>query len=365
MDLITDLPSTKHGHDAIVTFVDRLSKQVHFAATTKKVNAPELAKIFRHTVYKYHGMPKAIISDRDERFLSHFWQALFTVVGTELKYSTAYHPQTDGQSERANRTLEEYLRHFVSPRQDDWDDHLDLAEFAINNSINPSTGYTPFFMTYGHNPRTALDLATDEAMTPQAQDFVQEMADTLRHAKAKLHEAHVRQAQQANKHRRELTFRIGDQVRLSTTNLQLPSTMSKKLAAKYLGPFTVEKVISHVAYKLKLPQSLKIHPVFHVSLLQPWHKDPEFPTHVDATVYHPPPVVPDDEQYLVEALLDKRISRGRTEYLVRWKGYGPEDDMWRPASDIEQSLIDAYEASHHGALPAQQKSSRKAHRRRS
>ena len=173
MDLITDLPSTKHGHDAIVTFVDRLSKQVHFAATTKKVNAPELAKIFRHTVYKYHGMPKAIISDRDERFLSHFWQALFAVVGTELKYSTAYHPQTDGQSERANRTLEEYLRHFVSPRQDDWDDHLDLAEFAINNSINPSTGYTPFFMTYGHNPRTALDLATDEAMTPQAQDFVQ------------------------------------------------------------------------------------------------------------------------------------------------------------------------------------------------
>ena len=365
MDLITDLPSTKHGHDAIVTFVDRLSKQVHFAATTKKVNAPELAKILRHTVYKYHGMPKAIISDRDERFLSHFWQALFAVVGTELKYSTAYHPQTDGQSERANRTLEEYLRHFVSPRQDDWDDHLDLAEFAINNSINPSTGYTPFFMTYGHNPRTALDLATDEAMTPQAQDFVQEMADTLRHAKAKLHEAHVRQAQQANKHRRELTFRIGDQVRLSTTNLQLPSTMSKKLAAKYLGPFTVEKVISPVAYKLKLPQSLKIHPVFHVSLLQPWHKAHEFPTHVDATVYHPPPVVPDDEQYLVEALLDKRISRGRTEYLVRWKGYGPEDDMWRPASDIEQSLIDAYEASHHGALPAQQKSSRKAHRRRS
>ena len=219
MDLITDLPATKHGHDAIVTFVDRLSKQVHFAATTKKVNAPELAKIFRHTIYKYHGMPRAIISDRDERFLSHFWQALFAVVGTELKYSTAYHPQTDGQSERANRTLEEYLRHFVSP-------------------------------------------------------------------------------------------------------------------------------------------------VFHVSLLQPWHKDPEFQTHVDATVYHPPPVVPDDEQYLVEALLDKRISRGRTEYLVRWKGYGPEDDMWRPASDIEQSLIDAYEASHHGVLPAQNTSSRKAHRRR-
>lgn len=365
MDLITDLPVTKHGNDAIVTFVDRLSKQVHFAATTKKVDAPELATIFRQTVYKYHGMPKAIITDRDERFLSRFWQALFAVVGTELKYSTAYHPQTDGQSERANRTLEEYLRHFVSPRQDDWDDHLDLAEFAINNSINPSTGYTPFYMTYGQNPRTALDLTSDEAMVPKAQAFVQEMADILGHAKAKLHEAHVRQAQQANKHRRELTFQVGDQVRLSTANLQLPSTMSKKLAAKYLGPFKVERVISPVAYKLKLPKSLKIHPVFHVSLLQPWHKDAELPTHVDTAMYHPPPVVPEDDQYLVETLLDKRISRGRAQYLVRWKGYGPEDDMWRPARDIEQSLIDAYEASHHGALPARRKSSRKAHRSRS
>jgi hypothetical protein len=201
-------------------------------------------------------------------------------------------------------------------------------------------------------------------MAPKAQEFVQDMTDTLQHAKAKLHEAHVRQAQQANKHRKELIFQVGDQVRLSTAHLQLPSTMSKKLAAKYLGPFRVEKVISPVAYKLKLPKSLKIHPVFHVNLLQPWHKDTEFPTHVDTAVYHPPPIVPDDNQYLVETLLDKRISRGRVEYLVRWQGYGPEDDMWRPARDIEQSLIDAYEASHHGALPTRTKSSRKAHRRR-
>jgi transposase InsO family protein len=363
MDLITDLPVTKNGHDAVVTFVDRLSKQVHFAPTTKTVDAPGLANIFRTTIFKYHGMPKAIISDRDDRFLSHFWQALFSVVGTELKYSTAYHPQTDGQSERANRTLEEYLRHFVSPRQDDWDDHLDLAEFAINDSVNPSTGYTPFYMTYGQNPNTPLDLTT-EAMAPKAQDFVQEMADIIGHAKAKLHEAHMRQSVQANKYRRDLHFQVGDRVRLSTVNLKLPSTMTKKLVAKYIGPFTVEKVISPVAYKLRLPKTLKIHPVFHVGLLQPWHSDPEFPSHVDTITFHPPPVVPEDDQYLVEALLDKRISRGKIEYLVRWKGYGPEDDMWRPASDIEQSLIHDYEVSHHGRLPTTRKSSRKHPRRR-
>ena len=364
MDLITDLPPTKHGYDSIVTFVDRLSKEVHFAPTTKTVDAVGLAKLFRSTIYKYHGMPKAIISDRDERFLSHFWQALFSVVGTDLKFSTAYHPQTDGQSERANRTLEEYLRHFINPLQDDWDEYLDLAEYAINDSINPSTGYTPFYLTYGQHPNTALDLAV-EALTPKAQDFLQDMRDALDHARTKLHEAHTRQAQQANKHRRDLLFKVGDQVTLSTVNLKLPSTMSQKLGAKYIGPFPVQKVISPVAYKLSLPSSLRIHPVFHVSLLRPWHKDDTSLLHPDDQ-YHPPPVVPEDEQYLVDRLLDKRVrARGQIEYLVRWQGYGPEWDLWRPARDIEASLIRDYEATHHATLPTASRSTRKSTRRRS
>lgn len=363
MDLITDLPVTRRGYDSVVTFADRLSKQVHFAPTIKTVDAPKLAKIFRETIYKHHGMPKVIISDRDERFLSMFWKALFGTLGTELRYSTAYHPQTDGQSERANRTLEEILRHYVSPLQDDWDEHLDLAEFAINSSVNPTTGYTPFYLMYGHHPATALDLA-NEALVPQAQNFIENMSEALEHAKAKIHEAHVRQATQVNKHRRDITFQVGDKVRLSTVNLQLPSTMSKKLKSKFLGPFRVEKVVSPVAYKLKLPSSLRIHPVFHVSLLQPWHEDAEFPDHTTPTS-HPPPVIPEDNQYTVEALLDKRKSRGRIEYLVRWEGYGPEDDMWIPAVDIHQSLIDAYEATHHATRPVARRSTRKSHRRRS
>uniref|UniRef100_A0A383VMU0 Integrase catalytic domain-containing protein n=1 Tax=Tetradesmus obliquus TaxID=3088 RepID=A0A383VMU0_TETOB len=149
MDLITDLPPTARGHDAVVTFVDRLSKLVHFAPTTKTVDAPELARIFIKTWHKHHGTPKVIISDRDPRFQGHFWQAYFDRLGTHLRFSTAFHPQTDGQSERAYRTLEEVLRHFVNPRQDNWDEHLALAEFAINESINPSTGYTPFYLAYG------------------------------------------------------------------------------------------------------------------------------------------------------------------------------------------------------------------------
>jgi hypothetical protein len=121
MDLITDLPPTARKHDAVVTFVDRLSKLVHFAPTTKTVDATELARIFMETWHKHHGTPKVIISDRDPRFQGHFWKAYFDKLGTQLRFSTAFHPQTDGQSERANRTLEEVLRHFVSARQDNWD----------------------------------------------------------------------------------------------------------------------------------------------------------------------------------------------------------------------------------------------------
>ena len=306
-----------------------------------------------------------IITDRDKRFLSQFWQALFKATGTQLRFSTAYHPETDGQSERANRTLEEVLRHFVSPRQDDWDDYLDLAEYAINDSVNPSTGYTPFYLAYGQHPAAPLDLAIP-VLVPAAQSYAQEAADAVQHAKTRLQEAQMRQARQANKHRRDLRFKVGDQVRLSTTNLRLPSTMSKKLAARYLGPFTVDKIISPVAYKLQLPPTLKIHPVFHVSLLQPWHTDAEFPQHQE--VAPPGPVVEDDNQYTVHSLLDKRRVRyGRRQviqYLVRWEGYGPQDDTWVAETDIEDSLKRDYNATHHAQLPTVNRSTRHGVRRR-
>lgn len=367
MDLITDLPPTKHGYDTIVTFVDRLTKLVHFAPTTKSVNGEGLARLFVSTWYKYHGMPKVIISDRDRRYMGNFWQALFKSVGTDLRFSTAYHAQTDGQSERANRTLEEVLRHFVSPRQDDWDQHLDLAEFAVNDSVSPSTGYTPFYLAYGEHPLSPIDVAA-EVVVPAAQSFTQHMAEALHHARSKLQEAQLRQAQQANKHRREVQFQAGDKVRLSTANLRLPSSMSKKLTPKYVGPFVVEKPVGKVAYKLKLPPSLPVHPVFHVSLLQPWHKDDEFPDHGELSP--PPPIYEDDNQWRVDKLLDKRQRRFSprgpwvTEYLVRWDGYGPEDDEWVRESNIEDSLIEEYERTHHGQMPIAVRSTRKSSRRR-
>jgi len=157
----------------------------------------------------------------------------------------------------------------------DWDDHLDLAEFAINDSIQSSTGYSPFYMAYGQNPVSAIDL-TRTTVVPAATDFATTMHEMVEHAKVRLREASLRQATYANQTRQDMVFRVGDQVKLSTVNLALPSTMSSKLKCKYVGPCTVDQVINPVAYKLKLPAVLsRIHPVFHISLLQPWKTDME------------------------------------------------------------------------------------------
>jgi len=367
LDLITDLPVTKHGHDAVVTFVDRLTKMVHFAPVTKGAGAEQVARVFIDTWYKHHGLPRIIISDRDRRFVGNFWQALFTALGTELRFSTSFHPETDGQSERANRTLEEVLRHFISPRQDDWDEWLSLAEFAINDSVSPSTGYTPFHLAYGQDVRSPVDLI--EVVVPAAQSHAHDIDAAIQHAKGRLLEAQQRQAHYANRSRQDVQFKVGDKVRLSTVNLKLPSTMTKKFRAKFIGPLKVEKVISAVAYKLKLPSNLKIHPVFHASLLRPWCEDSEFPEHSGEVL--PVQVYPeeDPDQWLVEKLLDKRKERvGRSwvvKYLVRWMNCGPEEDSWVVAQNIEQSLVDEYESSHHAARATTTRSTRKSHRRRS
>jgi hypothetical protein len=152
MDLITDLPCTANGHDAIWVVVDRLSKMVHLQPTRKTVTAEQLALLYEQTVFRLHGFPKDIVSDRDVRFTSAFWKALNQRFGTRLSMSTKFHPQTDGQTERMNGILEDTLRHFVGPFQRDWEELLPVVEFAMNNSWNASIQNTPFMLNYGQNP---------------------------------------------------------------------------------------------------------------------------------------------------------------------------------------------------------------------
>lgn len=356
MDLITQLPRTKDGHDAIVVFVDKLSKMVHWVATHTAVTAAELARLMFDHVVRLHGLPESIVSDRDTRFTSHFWSSLWELCGTKLAMSTAFHPQTDGQTERANRTLEEMLRHYVSTQQDDWDMRLTAAEIAFNNSVHASTGFTPYYMNSGQHPRLAIDLASAagaRVRNPASANRLAEWQQAIDRAKECLREAQERQARYANQQRREITFSVGDKVWLSTAHLNLVGADShlnrtNKLLGKYVGPYAIKKVVSPVAYELELPASMKIHPVFHVSKLKPYIDGQEdFPLRPNPVPRPDPEVMPDGvEEWEVECVLDTRTRRvgrsrvPRTEFLVKWKGYPDHESTWEP----EENMANAREA---------------------
>lgn len=324
MDLITDLPQTKRGYDAIVVFVDRLSKMVHVAPCCKTVTAEQLAEIFEHAVFKHHGVPDAIVSDRDVRFQADFWKVVFDKLGTKLRMSTAKHAQTDGQTERANQVLEDTLRHFVGPYQTDWDDYLAIAEFAMNNAWNASVRNTPFMLNYGQHPNTPA-IQRLRHQNPAVNKFIGKWSEQLAHAKRCLVAAQQRQKAYADKLRSPAPdFAVGDLVLVQTKHFRLMSGLKAKLAPRFLGPFEVKAKIgpANLAYRLELPQALKrMHPVFPVSSLKRYHK---------AGNYQPPPlpdIIDGEEVYDVDWIADTRYTGKRRQYKVYWLGY-PDQFTW-------------------------------------
>jgi hypothetical protein len=338
-DFITGLPMTDSGHDTILVFVDHTTKMVHFVPTTKTCNAVEFATHFVDTVIRLHGVPERILSDRDERFVNEFMSEVTSQIGTRHNLSTSFHPQTGGQHERVNRVLEEMLRHYVSVDHSDWDTHLSMAEFAINNSVSASTGATPFFLNQGYHPRTPLSegVHRNNDRVPVARAFVSTMHERIAHAKKSLQRAQDRQKHYADKGRSELTFQVGDEVMLSTKNIKLKKgdTGVRKLLPVWIGPFEVSAAIGSVAYKLQLPPSLRIHDVFHVSLLKPYHPG--------GSVQPPPPLLlhdgSDENIFEVECILSHRERkyrhRTKKQFLIAWKGYGPEHHTWEPEENLD------------------------------
>ncbi|GJP34010.1 hypothetical protein CLOM_g18492, partial [Closterium sp. NIES-68] len=267
LDFITDLPKTREGHTAILVFVDRLTKMVHFVPTTTDVSAEDTARLFVSHIFRLHGLPRVLVSDRDPRFTSRFWQEVTRKLGTKLKMSSAFHPQTDGQTERTNRTLEQMLRSFISPMQDDWDELLPLVEFAVNNSVHDSTREKPFILNCGRHPTTPATHGIGGLKIPAAKDFVARQQEALKSARRWLEIAQQRQKSYADMKRREISYEVGDKVLLSTKNIRLKIPGARKLFPRWIGPFEVITRVGAVAYKLKLPDTLRIHNVFHVSLL--------------------------------------------------------------------------------------------------
>jgi hypothetical protein len=357
MDLITQLPETLRGHSAIIVFVDRLTKMVHLAPATTSVSSQEFAQIFLKEVYAKHGMPKSIVSDRDPRFTSDFFREFCRCLEIEQNLSTAFHPQTDGQTERMNHYVETILRAYVNPAQEDWDVRLPLVEFAINNAYQSSVKSTPFFLNYGEHPRTPADNLVPLRGTPSAAR-VQDIQTSLRLAKASLKEAQQFMARFANRRRRDLHFDVGDFVLLHSKNLRLQFDGVKKLMHRYFGPFKVLKRVGPLAYELELPTSMKIHDVFHVSLLKLYKKGG-----ADVTV-PPPALLPSGGvEYEVENILAHRVEGGIDQFLISWKG--DSQNTWLDFTELNncKEMRDQYCVQNGITLPKTKSQRQKALRR--
>ncbi|KAJ9520489.1 hypothetical protein QJQ45_000243 [Haematococcus lacustris] len=314
MDLITKLPSASHGFDAICVFVDRLSKMVHFVPCKESMNAKGFARLFVDNVFKLHGLPKDMVSDRGPHFHNTFWHHVQKLLGMRGSLSSSYHPQSDGQTERYNRVLEEMLRDFISPTQADWPDYLSLAEFAVNNSWQESIKSTPFLVNTGQSPITPmLHSLPDKGRCPEGLSYATWWQGAVAKAKLCMQAAQQRQAAYANQDRRDVHYKVGQMVLLSTKNMRLKPGKARKLLPRFVGPFKMLDLVGQVAVNLQLPASMsRLHPVFHVSLIKPY-------TGTDVG-FMPPPVEWLDEEpvYYVERLLDHRhVHAGKAkEYLA-------------------------------------------------
>ena len=334
LDFIVELPKS-NGFNCILVVVDRFSKMAHFIPCTTSISASETADLFYRHVFRLHGMPQDIISDRGPQFVSHFWKQFFKLLQVEIKLSSAFHPQTDGQTERVNQILEQYLRCFINYQQDNWYEFLPLAEFAYNNSMHSSTLQSPFYINYGFHPRFSPALVPVQvSQVPAAEDKIAQLTQIQDTLVQTLSHAQEKYKYHADKARMESpVYKPGDKVWLLRYHIQT-SRPNKKLDFKRLGPFSVLKQINPVAYELQLPATMKIHPVFHISLLEPY-KDINIPGRSTP----PPPYIEIDgqEEFEVQSILDSRIHRNQLQYLVEWKGYGISDASWEPAKNLKHA----------------------------
>uniref|UniRef100_A0A8C6PAB7 Gypsy retrotransposon integrase-like protein 1 n=3 Tax=Nothobranchius TaxID=28779 RepID=A0A8C6PAB7_NOTFU len=328
MDFITGLPRSR-GNTVILTIVDRFSKLVHAVPLQKLPSAKQLAEIVARHVFRLHGLPENITSDRGPQFVAAFWREFCKLLGITVSLSSGFHPQTNGQVERFNQDLETTLRAMCSKNHSTWSSQLPWAEYSHNSLVN-STGFSPFQAAYGYQPPLFPHQERSASASGPAA-FVRRCRRTWVDYRSRLVQNQERFTAVANRRRSAAPdYKVGDKVWLASTDVPLKGGL-RKLLPRYIGPYSVSRVINPVAVRLDLPRSLRIHPVFHVSKLKPFVTSP----------LHPPPAAPPAPR-LVEGgpvfkvnklLASRRVGRG-IQYLVDWEGYGPADRQWVPERHV-------------------------------
>ncbi|GJX33241.1 putative nucleotidyltransferase, ribonuclease H [Tanacetum coccineum] len=341
MDFVTGLPTTQKRHDAIWVVVDRLTKSAHFLPIRKNYGISKLAEIFRQEIVRLHGTPTSIVSDRDPKFTSRFWKGLQKAWGTRLKFSTAFHPQTDGQSERTIQTLEDMLRACALEWTGSWDEYLCLVEFAYNNSWHASIKAAPFELLYGRKCRAPICWDEVGERLIEGPELIEITNEKVAVAKEKLKEARSRQKSYADKHRRDLEFQVGDRVFLKVSPFRGVKRfgIKGKLSPRFIGPFEILERIGEVSYRLALPPQLShVHDVFHVSLLRGYHYHP---LHVASYPFDQiqPDMSLSEEP---ESILDRqeRVMRNKVIPFVKilWKNHPEREATW----ETEESMRASY-----------------------
>ncbi|KAI4372828.1 hypothetical protein MLD38_011012 [Melastoma candidum] len=280
MDFVLGLPRTQRRKDSIMVVVDRFSKMAHFIPCQKTDDATNVADLYFREVLRLHGVPKSIVSDRDTKFLSYFWKTLWHKLGTKLVFSTAYHPQTDGQTEVVNRTMAAILRTLVSKNQKDWDIKLAHAEFAYNRAPSSTTKSSPFQVVYGLNPLVPVELmpASDmRSVSRDAEERAKEMRLLHEKTRAQIEKANQRYTERANRGRRVKIFQPGDLLWIQLRKDRFPGKRKNKLMPHAEGPFKIVERINDNAYKIDLPGDYGVSATFNVQDLMSfvWDDDDE------------------------------------------------------------------------------------------
>lgn len=337
-DFITQLPKTTTGMDAITTWVDRLSRRVHFLPSRCTDTAIDVAKSFFQNIFPQHGIPDAIISDRDPKFISKFWKQLMSLCGVKLKMSSARHPQTDGASEVMNRVLENYLRCFCNHKQNDWDILLPAAEFAYNSAVSEDLGTSPFEVDLGWRPRDPLSVITGTTPVQAVDDFIEGLKGAFEDARYAHTLAKARQSVESGIHSKKPNYKTGDMVWVSRKlwiDHYTRTRPSAKLSARWFGPFQIMKLVGNNAVRIQFPEHVKTHPVVHVSLTKPAVDKPEHLNQV--TEARPRPLQIDDDGnqlFVVERILAHRKKGRGYQWLTLMKGTPTHDAQWQPTKDF-------------------------------